>query len=37
MVVWEWRLTANVYGFSLWGDKNVLKIDSVGGCTEWKG
>lgn len=37
MVVREWKLTANVYGFSLWSDKNILKIDGVGAALNGKG
>ena len=30
---WESGLTANRYGVSFWGDKNVLEVDSGAGCT----
>lgn len=29
----EWEVTANEYGGSLWGDKDVPKLERGDGCT----
>ena len=32
----EWGATANGFGVSFWGDKNILKLDKSNGCTTSK-
>lgn len=29
---WQWRVIANRYKVSFWGDKNILKLDWSDGC-----